>query len=115
MLFQGDVRDPSTKSPNELACHDALHRINALNTVVPLREIFRRGLINDDNKSYRMYMPWCPHGDLKGLNRTHIINGTPVPEAMVWYVAECLVECGIAMENGSLGGKVPGWVEIIHR
>lgn len=119
--WEGDVRDPQAKVPWEIACHYALNGVPNLDHVVALRGNFRRTLMNFRNLSYTLYMAWCQHGDLDEVIAYHAIPQPDfpppraIPEAMIWYVAECLVECGIALHEGDRNVPNPDWAEVVHR
>lgn len=123
-LFDGDVKDPTSKVPWKLACYDALMDVPGLESVAPLRGRLADGgeLVNDEFMSFRMYMDWCPHGDLADVIDTYETkrrNGEDerIPEALIWYVAEALADCGTAMAHGTITqeGEVDGWRKITHR
>lgn len=84
-----------------------------IDTVVRLRRRFPRGLVDEFSRSYKLYTNWCPNGDLLSLIDRHNRHGRLIPEPMIWHVAECLVECGIAMEQGDI--LMDDWQEIVHR
>ena len=119
-LWDGDVRDPNTKTPYELACHHALMQVPGLDSVIGMRETLGRGLIDNREMRYRMYLEWAPYGDLHELIEAY--RNAPVhhiPEPMLWYTFLCLAECGLAMDNGHVNSqdpeKDPGWRDIVHR
>ena len=114
------MRDPTTKTPYELACHYALSQIQSLDSVIHTRGLLHRGLIDDREMRYRMYLEWAPYGDLDDLIEAY--RAAPphrIPEPMIWYTFWCLAECGLAMETGDVDlqhkGKRPGWWPIVHR
>ena len=120
--FNGDVRDPNSKTPYELACHDALLRVTKRN-VVNFREDLHRGLIDHDACTFRLYLEWCQHQDLMDLIGMHAKANDTIAEPFVWYVAEALAECGLVMEHGvasvdelaNAGNRERPWGQIVHR
>lgn len=115
--WEGDVRDPASKIPNELACHNSLLQVTRRN-VVDFRESMHRGLIDNDACRYRLYIEWCQHQNLQDLIDSHRDHPSIVPEPMIWYVAEVLAKCGLAMEKGFAwidGLADDEWKQIVHR
>lgn len=108
----GDLRDPASKTPWELACHQAMANIPNCDDIVRPREGRRRELIDHEGMSFRLYTEWCQYGDLSHLIHQCEDAGSHVPEEMIWNVAESLANCAVAMAEG--GGQ-PGWREIVHR
>lgn len=114
--FQGDVRDPDSKIPWELATHAAASSVTNLNHVVAMIQGLNRNHIDHDNTSYRIYLEYCDQGDLDNLIERFIFWRKRIPEALIWHVAECLAEAAYAMAYGTLrDGEMPGWEEIVHR
>lgn len=54
--FDGDMRHPASKTPNELACHNAVLSVQGLDYIPRLREGGRRDLIDDEVMKYRVYV-----------------------------------------------------------
>lgn len=115
-FWDGDLRDPASLTPWEIASHEAMLAIPGLQHVVRLRESGRRELINHAGQRFRLYVEWCPHTDLFGLIRGFRESERPIPEPMIWCVAEALAESAVAMAEGSINEDeaVAGWREIIH-
>lgn len=118
--WEGDIRDPATKTPFELTCNASMQSVHGLQNVAQLREAPHRGLIDNEACTYRVYIEWCAGQDLESLIDRHREANMPVPEPMIWYVAEVLAECGIAMEQGRSLPTHPvpiltSWDEIVHR
>lgn len=115
--FDGDLRDTDSKTPWELSVHNALMDIDGFENVVRLRDGKNRRFINADEKSVRMYVEWCPGGDLKGIVEKYIGDDMPIPEPMIWAVAESLADCAKAMEDGHSEpqARAYGWKEVVHR
>ena len=112
----GDSRDPDSRTPNETACHNAMLGVNGLDYVPRLREGARRDLIDQDAMKFRMYIEWCQNRDLGDLIDSFARDQRPIPEPFIWYVAEGLAECALAMAQGSITqDQVDGWREIVHR
>lgn len=63
---------------------------------------------------HRIYMEYCPHGDLKRLYRRYRKFRLYMPEPFLWDVFHHLVEAAVAMRYGPEDG---GWGghEIVHR
>ena len=117
-FWDGDLRVPASLTPWEIATHEAMLDIPHLQHVVRLRESGRRELINHAERRFRLYIDWCPHGDLKSLIHTFEDAGRPVPEPLIWCIAEALAECAVAMAEGRVsnkGGPLEDWREVVHR
>lgn len=121
-LWAGDVRQPTGRYPYELSCPNSLLNIPGLNAVPVLREGLHAGLLLPAVFAYRIYTEFSPHGDLGDLieHYAHVLD-KPIPEPMIWNVAESLALCGFAMEHGHINnrpGKIdmaPNWRSIVHR
>ena len=75
-----------------------------------------RGLIDNVAKTYRLYLTWATHRDLDDFITLHRRANRLCPEPMIWYVAESLAKCGLAMERGTLDDTADSeWDEIVHR
>ena len=128
LCWDGDVRNPDTKVPNELSCHSAVMKVIGAKNVVRLRGDVHRGLIDNESCTYRIYTEWSQHRDLHELishyrERVQVNATAHMPEPMVWYIAEALADCGHAMELGLIPPP-PGfdwstlrlsWKQIVHR
>ena len=101
----------------EISCHLAALDVSQFEGVVRLREGHHRSLIDHETKSFRVYVEWCPGGDLNDFIWRHRENKQSIPEPMLWYAFECLAECAKALEDGDMddGRRVPGWQSIVHR
>lgn len=114
--FDSDMRDPALKTPNELACHNAMLSVHGLDCIPRLREGGRRDLIDDEVMKYRVYVEWCKYGDLDSLMQRFEREERPIPEPFIWSVAEFLLECAIAMAEGTTSEmRDEEWQEIVHR
>lgn len=78
--FDGDMRDQASKTPWELACHNAVLGVEGLEHVVRLREGRKPELIDHEAKKFRMYVEWCEHGDLSTLLAEYQRERKAVPE-----------------------------------
>ena len=114
-FWDGDFRDPAQKIPLELTCNDALMGVAGLENVIQLRGGINRALIDNELQTFRFYLEYAMHGDLDHLIETHRNRGVYIPEPMVWYVAEALARCGLAMQQGSLTAPIAEWDQIVHR
>ncbi|KAK5117219.1 hypothetical protein LTR85_008987 [Meristemomyces frigidus] len=130
--FDGDVRNMIGRQPLELSCHDAMQWIPSSSTsgpgmvpaaTVPL--LYSSATFNGE-RTYTMYLEYCPFLDLATIIRRYRSNGDAIPEPFIWYVFLSLAEAGLAMERGnqSLLVAPPGWPadqygrigwQIIHR
>ena len=102
-FWAGSIYDPTTRQPNELACHRAVQN----DPRVPVVEM-RGSEVDERNYRYWIYTSWCQHGSLGDLVRWYDEHGMMPPEAFIWEVAEALVEAGMAMSWNDLG-------EVVHR
>ena len=117
--WEGDMRDPDGKTPNELACHESLLAVTR-RYVVGMRESVHRGLIDNDLLTFKVYLEFCRYKDLMDLVIEHSQpqHNIRFPEPFVWYVAEALATSGLAMEKGFAmmdGIQHDDWKEIVHR
>ncbi|KAK4543973.1 hypothetical protein LTR36_004747 [Oleoguttula mirabilis] len=74
---------------------------------------------------YRLYLPYCPYGDLESLIDRYDRENMYLPEPLLWRIFGCLAETGMIMERGALiagddeddddATAVKGWMEIVHR
>lgn len=115
--WDGNVKDESTRTPWEQACHDAM--VGSSKNVIPLYEQASRRWIDNQGRKHTMYIAWAPHGDLSDLIKENDETGKDIPEPMIWYVAEVLAKCAMEMEEGHCDleeeDKKPGWRQIVHR
>lgn len=114
-LWEGNVADDNAKVPLELACHDAMMDVPRFQNVIRLRERLHRGLIDHNFTRYKLYLEWSSKRDLEGLIQRYTAAGTHVPEPFIWYVAECLARCGLAMRQGDPTHANRDWTAIVHR
>ena len=113
------MRDPASKIPWEPYIHDILTQLPGLDNVVRLRTggAYIQDLVDHQSRSFRLYVEWCPHGDLHDLICGFANDGEDIPEPWLWNVADCLFECIAMMKDGSLIGidRPADWSEIVHR
>ena len=70
---------------------------------------------------HRIYLDYCPHGDLNGILENCVHFRTPIPEPVLYYVFGVLVECALVMEQGyhnnasTVMSELTPWRGIIHR
>lgn len=65
---------------------------------------------------YRLYLPYCPYGDLEILVEKYRKDDSFLPQPLLWRIFECLVESGLIMERGGISDDArPTWSEIVHR
>lgn len=115
--------DVNTRWPLEIQCHDDISNVPGVAHTVRLREQKRRGWINSEDKSYRLYVNWCGKGNLADLIAAFGQAHHLIPEPMIWHVAEAIAKSGVTMQHGVVppmhGGPLPpaapGWREIVHR
>ena len=92
-----------------------------LEHTVTMRERLARRHIDDNTYSFRMYLHFMGKGDLGDMIHHYERTQQRIPEPMIWYTAEALALCGIAMHHGTIPDDqniinvVPGWREIVHR
>ena len=89
--------------------------VNNFHHVVRLRHLPDPVIVDDDNMTYRFYLAFEAHRDLCSLIHNHRQRNVHIPESMIWYIAEALAECGLAMQRGSLDGVAAGGEQIVHR
>lgn len=94
-----------------------------------VRYIAYRRFLHD--QVHRIYMEYCPHGDLRRLYKRYrmfrfvcprttivfevlILSRLYMPEPFLWDVFHHLVEAAVAMRNGPADGGWDGH-EIVHR
>lgn len=78
----------------------------------------RNWRIETSERMYRIYMDYCPYGDLCDIVNSMGYSGvrTYVPEPFLWYCFECLAIAGLLMERGELERNVVSdWITIVHR
>lgn len=122
------VADVNSRWPLEIHCHDAMSSIPGVDHVARLREPKRRQWINNEDKSYRLYIEWYGRGNLMNYIRRYREQraGNPhvhLPEPFLWHVAESLAKSGVAMRSGAMPGPpgapppppAAGWQPIVHR
>lgn len=65
----------------------------------------------------RIYMEYCPHGDLEETIERYLARGNKVPERQVWCIFEALIDALCLLKCGGLPGgtKRAGWKGILHR
>ena len=117
--FAGNMRDPASKIPWEPYIHNILTQLPGLDNVVRLRTggAYIQDYVDHESRSFRLYVEWCPHGDLHDLICRSAKDAEDIPEPWLWNVAECLFECVAMMKDGSLEGRnrPADWCEIVHR
>lgn len=111
-FWHPDIRSKS-RLPCELACHAEVSARRGTvfyrHGIVPLREIASlKQLVDENSKRYRVYTHYCQHGSLQDVLEFYQEYGDPIPEPFIWYVAERLMEAGLALASTGLG-------EIVHR
>lgn len=118
--------------PNEVAAMMNLRNcIGASRSIVKLRCWISRLLVSKP-PSYRLYLEYCPHGDLFGswakwyqlaeVCNDHEArdNGDFVPpyvaEPFIWHLIECMATAGLLLEKGTLeeDQQAVTWEEILH-
>lgn len=74
-----------------------------------------RTLTDNALKTFRIYVEWCPNGDLTAL--LYQYRERLLYEPLVWCVAESLVDCAKAMEDGHTrpNQRVPEWRSNVHK
>jgi hypothetical protein len=65
--WDGNVKDPDTKTHFELSCHSAMLNVQGAKNVVGLRSGIHRALMDNDSCSYRLYTAWNQHRDLQEM------------------------------------------------
>ncbi|KAK4503817.1 hypothetical protein PRZ48_004732 [Zasmidium cellare] len=117
--WEGDVCDENKRNPWEIITHDAVNNVQNLNSVVRLYEKPRRKWIDNEARKHTMFLEWFPYGDLRELIIEYNDHSQRIPEPFIWYCAENLAKCALAMEKGHFdhnrSEKVNDWTEIIHR
>ncbi|KAF2170157.1 hypothetical protein M409DRAFT_19763 [Zasmidium cellare ATCC 36951] len=117
--FSGDVQDENERVPWEILTHEAVANVRGLEGVVRLYEHSRRRWIDNEARKYTMFLEWFPFGDLGDLIVGYRGNELRIPEPFIWYCAESLAKCVLAMEKGHIdhnrNGKENGWRGIVHR
>ena len=98
--------------PYEVTCNEQLSAAAGTQKVVRIRFSLPPDALTC---SYKMYLKWAPHRDLADVIDQFWNQNEHIPEPMIWYVAEALAECGLAMEQGGLDGPDADWDEIVHR
>ena len=118
--WEGDVRSLHNKMPLELVITQAMHVVPGLENSIGVREAPSRSHVNDMACTYRLYLEFASKGDLFGLINRHK-GKQPIPEPMIWAVAEALALAGKAMFQGTVpdenGHEVlpDDWMEVVHR
>lgn len=94
-----------------------MQAIDRFDHVVRLRNGDNRDVIDHDAKTFRLYVEWCPNGDLSSILNKYTANKEALPEPFLWNVLECLAECAKAMQDGDIDpvSTAAGWHEIVHR
>ncbi|KAL2064718.1 hypothetical protein VTL71DRAFT_3856 [Oculimacula yallundae] len=60
---------------------------------------------------HRIFLEYCPNGDLGDWLRDRLDNNTSVPESEMWAIFHCLVRACLVMDTGSetVDSPAPGW------
>lgn len=74
-----------------------------------------RGRLLAPDLVYRMYMEYCPYGDLGRILEHHRRINQPIPEPLIWHIFESLVNAGLLMEQGHITQAQNPWNQIFHR
>jgi len=64
---------------------------------------------------YRLYLPYCPYGDLAHLIERYKKEKLLLPEPFIWRVLLTLAETGLIMEKGGIDDVPEEWQQIVHR
>jgi hypothetical protein len=70
---------------------------NSQNVVRPLAVALYEGL-----RMYRIYMEYCPYGDLEGTIERYVASGARIPEGRIWAIFEGLLNVLCLMRDGRL-------------
>ncbi|CZT47468.1 uncharacterized protein RSE6_08031 [Rhynchosporium secalis] len=67
---------------------------------------------------HRIFLEYCPHGDMGEWIKAHLQNNTSVSEAEMWAIFHCLARSCLVMDHGSENANfpTPGWPsqEMVH-
>ncbi|KAM3425759.1 hypothetical protein BST61_g7690 [Cercospora zeina] len=71
--------------------------------------------VDEDRMLYRMWLEYCPNGDLSDVVERHRSVERRIPIEFIIYTFKALIDCCLRMERGTVG-KSPGeWEQIVHR
>ncbi|KAI5367232.1 Putative serine/threonine-protein kinase, active [Septoria linicola] len=75
----------------------------------------RRVQVDEDSRKFRMWMEYCPNGDLYQLLERHWKAGVRVPVEFILYVFKAMVDACLVMKQGSMAPFKDSWEQIVHR
>ncbi|KAK4555830.1 hypothetical protein LTR86_007050 [Recurvomyces mirabilis] len=102
--------------PMEYYCQRLMAQISSTHVVMPLK-----CEVDAQRSVFRIYLPYCPYGDLSKLIEHYQMMSMQIPEAFIWRVFQVLCESGEIMEKGWLPpsgidqAAYQGWRQIVHR
>ena len=116
--WYGDMNTTSIEErwPMEYFCQRVMAQISDTHVVMPLE-----CEVDAQRSVFRIYLPYCPYGDLSNLIEHYQMMGMVLPEAFIWQVFQVLCESGELMEKGMLSQKdvdqaaSQGWRQVVHR
>ena len=118
--------DLATGRPLEVEAMYRLRNLGCNDSFVQLRNWrpFRRPTGNEPGapglnpyyRRYRLYMEYCGHGDLHGIEERYRTGAAdePMPEPFLWALFESLAAVGNLMWRGDVDGQREEWREIMH-
>ncbi|WPB04456.1 uncharacterized protein RHO25_009102 [Cercospora beticola] len=71
--------------------------------------------VNEERMLYRMWLEYCPNGDLSELISRHRSAERRIPIDFVIYTFKALIDCCLRMERGTVGKSSGEWEQIVHR
>lgn len=75
----------------------------------------RKEELKMDDKECRIYVEFCPFGNLEKLILQNNAIQRRIPEAWMWMAFSALVDCGLVLEQGGVRKKQIDFWQIIHR
>ncbi|KAF2207260.1 hypothetical protein CERZMDRAFT_102545 [Cercospora zeae-maydis SCOH1-5] len=71
--------------------------------------------VDEDRMVYRMWLEYCPNGDLSDLLSRHRSVERRIPIEFIIYTFKALIDCCLRMERGTVGKSAGEWEQIVHR
>lgn len=107
-------QSPGGLVPLEWTLHEAVQNCQGARNVVKALKCE----VDWQRYQYRFYTEYCAYGSLADWIDQVLESGGQrrITEACYWMIFEKLVECGLAMEQGSVDGPAAkGWQQVVHR
>ena len=113
--WYGDPRDAKNRTHVEIKCMQVIKNRPGSDNCVVIRG---EPEVSDERMWYRIYMEFCPHGDLDALIADAAYHkARDIPEPAIWSFLNDMIDAFLLLQYGGVeeGDKDDDWERIVHR